>query len=196
MIPAHPNRRRGAFLALALALGLAGAARADEPAGRIRFQARNSIVTADGEFRRWRIRSAEIDEATPARSAVEVEVDLASIDTANAKRDDHLRTADYFDVATYPVAVARLTGFRPAGENAWTADVDLDLHGTKRRFPMTFRVVDRAARRIAGDVVLKRTDFGIGAPKNTLNPMSIDEDVPVRVEAVVPTAAVAAPAAP
>ena len=39
-----------------------------------------------------------IDEADPAKSTVEIEVKTASVDTANEKRDDHLRNQDFFKV--------------------------------------------------------------------------------------------------
>lgn len=43
-----------------------------------------------------------IDEANPAKSAVDVAIDVTSIDTRQEMRDNHLRSADFFDVATYP----------------------------------------------------------------------------------------------
>ena len=44
----------------------------------------------------------ELDEADLARSKVSVEIDAASIDTHEPKRDEHLRSADFFDVAQFP----------------------------------------------------------------------------------------------
>jgi polyisoprenoid-binding protein YceI len=168
--------------------GAAATAPADPP-GSIRFVAQNRVATADGQFRRWKIASARIDEADPAKSEVVVVVDLASIDTANPKRDDHLRNPDFFDVARYPTATARLTGFRAAGADRYAVDVELDLHGTRKTFPVEFRVTDRAARRYAAETKIRRTDFGIGAPFNGLNPLSVDEEVVLRVEGTVPASA-------
>ncbi|MBU6281836.1 YceI family protein [bacterium] len=192
-----------AALAAAFTLLLPVAARADEagakaaatvaadatPPGSIRFVAQNKVATADGQFRRWKVASAKIDEGHPENSEVEVVVDLASIDTANQKRDDHLRNPDFFDTARFPTATARLRGFRPAGPDRFAVDVELDLHGTKKSFPMEFRVTDRAARRYAAETKIRRTDFGIGAPYSSLNPLSIDEEVVLRVEGTVPATA-------
>ncbi len=163
------------------------------PPGSIRFVAQNRVATADGQFRRWKIASAKIDEQHPENSEVEVVVDLASIDTANQKRDDHLRNPDFFDTSRFPTATARLRGFRPAGPDRFAVDVELDLHGTKKTFPMEFRLTDRAARRYAAETKIRRTDFGIGAPHSSLNPLSIDEEVVLRVEGTVPTVSAPAP---
>ncbi|MFM7143070.1 MAG: YceI family protein [Alphaproteobacteria bacterium] len=171
------------------AAAAAGQASDETPPGSIRFVAQNRVATADGQFRRWRVASAKIDEAHPEKSEVEVVVDLASLDTANQKRDDHLRNPDFFDVAKYPTATAKLRGFRTAGPDRYAVDVELDLHGAKKTFPMEFRVTDRAARRYAAETKIRRTDFGIGAPHSSLNPLSIDEEVVLRVEGVVPPAA-------
>lgn len=187
-----------AFLLPSLALADGTAAPATAPAaadaaaappGSIRFVAQNRVATADGQFRRWKIASAKIDEQHPENSEVVVEVDVASIDTANQKRDDHLRAADFFEVARFPTATARLRGFRPAGPDRYAVDVELDLHGTKKTFPMEFRVTDRAARRYVAETKIRRTDFGIGSPHSSLNPLSVDEDVVLKVEGTVPTAA-------
>jgi polyisoprenoid-binding protein YceI len=44
----------------------------------------------------------EVDEEHPERSSVEVTIDASSVDTANADRDKHLRSADFFDVEKHP----------------------------------------------------------------------------------------------
>ena len=43
-----------------------------------------------------------VDEEDPQRSKVDVTVDIASIDTRQEMRDNHLRSADFFDAANYP----------------------------------------------------------------------------------------------
>jgi polyisoprenoid-binding protein YceI len=46
--------------------------------------------------------SVEFDEARPTRSSVDVQIEAASIDTRDEKRDGHLSSADFFDVVKYP----------------------------------------------------------------------------------------------
>ncbi len=174
-------------LAFVAAVAAPGAALA-EPPGSIRFTAKNLLSTANGEFHDWRIVSAVVNETDPGRSRVEVEVVLASVDTKNTDRDDHLRTEDFFDVAKFPVARVTLDGFRLEGDDAFVADVTVDLHGVIRAFPMRFRIADREARRITGEVTLDRTQFEIGEPHSRWNPLSIRNEVEVQVETTVPPA--------
>jgi polyisoprenoid-binding protein YceI len=56
-----------------------------------------------------------IDEATPANSKVDITIDVTSIDTRQEMRDNHLRSADFFDVASHPTGVFRSTGITVDG---------------------------------------------------------------------------------
>lgn len=78
----------------------------------IAFDCRIRTGVVRGTFRRWRITRAHVDEAHPERSEVDVEVDLASLDTGISERDRHLRGESFLDVERYPTAVARLRNFR------------------------------------------------------------------------------------
>ena len=64
-------------------------------------------------------------------SSVIATVDLTSIDTGNEQRDNHLRSADFFEVEKYPTMTYRSSGLRPNGEN-WIVDGELTLHGVTR----------------------------------------------------------------
>jgi polyisoprenoid-binding protein YceI len=146
----------------------------------------STLGESAGIFRRWRIVRAVIDEQHPERSEVEVSVDLESIDTENADRDRHLRSAKFFDVEHYPTARAIVGGVRVDAADRFTAAVRLDLHGRSGSFPMQFDVVDRAARRVHGRATIRRLDFDVGPPSGWLNPLNIRNEIEVEVEVVVP----------
>lgn len=62
----------------------------------------------------------------------EARIDASTIDTGIRKRDNHLRSADYLDVATYPTISFRGTTFRPVnahGRAGWIVQGDLTIHG-------------------------------------------------------------------
>ena len=66
------------------------------------FHVRHMMVSkVHGRFQGW-TGALEIDDADVTRSKVTVEIDAATIDTREPKRDEHLRSPDFFDVATFP----------------------------------------------------------------------------------------------
>jgi polyisoprenoid-binding protein YceI len=73
----------------------------------------------------------------PARSSVTVEIDMASVHSGDATRDDHLRSADLFDVAAHPTATFRSTGVVLEGTSGRLAG-ELTLKGVTR--PVTLEV--------------------------------------------------------
>jgi polyisoprenoid-binding protein YceI len=68
----------------------------------------------------------------PGASSVEVSVQLNSVDTRDAKRDEHLRSADFFTTDQHPTMTYRSTGVRHDGDNRWLVDGDLTLLGVTR----------------------------------------------------------------
>jgi len=72
----------------------------------------------------------------PAQSAVEVQIDVASIDTRDAGRDEHLRSADFFDVEAHPTITYRSTSVRPEGRD-WHVEGELTVRGVTLSVPLT-----------------------------------------------------------
>lgn len=66
-----------------------------------------------------------------ARSSVDVQIDVASISTKNSGRDDHLRSADFFDVEQFPQMTFRSTEVRGEAED-FTVVGELTLHGVTK----------------------------------------------------------------
>jgi len=175
------------WLALtALAVLTAGLAEADAlTPGTLEFTGENRIVTAQGTFREWRIVESSVDLDDLSESFAIVEVDLASVDTGIERRDAHLRNADFFEVETFPVATVRVHSPRSAGATAtgrprFTVQFDIDLHGVQKTIEGEL-ILDRTEDAIfEGKLVVRRTDFGVGAEPNRWNPMSIGDEIPIR----------------
>jgi polyisoprenoid-binding protein YceI len=108
------------------------------------------------------------DPVRPERSSVSAVIEVKSIDTGSAHRDEHLRSADFFDAERFPRIVFQSRRVRQAGA-ALAMTGPLTMHGVTREVTVRFRplaapVADPHGSNIAvfaGEVKLARKDFGI-----------------------------------
>lgn len=104
----------------------------------IEFTAKHMMVTnVKGRFNSFS-GDAHLDEQNPANSKVDVTIDLASLTTGNEGRDNHLRSADFFDVEHYPTATFRSTKVEQRGEDRLRVIGDLTIRGVTK--PVTLDV--------------------------------------------------------
>jgi polyisoprenoid-binding protein YceI len=73
-----------------------------------------------------------IDEEHPENSWVEAEVDAASINTRDAKRDGHLKSPDFFEVEKFPKITFKSTKVEHVGDQEYRVTGNLTLHGVTR----------------------------------------------------------------
>jgi polyisoprenoid-binding protein YceI len=71
----------------------------------------------------------------PRESSVTAEIDLASINTGNEQRDAHIKSADFFEVETYPTMTYKSTSVR-VEDGEYILDGDLTLKGVTKRVPL------------------------------------------------------------
>lgn len=109
----------------------------DAAHSHVGFSVRHMVVsTVHGGFGKFS-GTLNVDEANPANSSVEGEVETASISTNDANRDNHLRSADFFDAEQYPTITFNSTSIEKSGDDYKVAG-DLTLHGVTK--PATFTV--------------------------------------------------------
>ena len=109
------------------------------------------------------------DAARPEAAEIRAEIDAASIHTHVAQRDEHLRSAEFFDVANHPKLTFRSTGIRVIKDGELEVLGDLTLHGTTR--PITLTVIDVTGEQkdhngktrigASATATIKRSDFGM-----------------------------------
>jgi polyisoprenoid-binding protein YceI len=88
------------------------------------------ISSVEGKFKKFEGRIQIEDDFL--KSKVSTAVDIASIDTGVSKRDDHLRSADFFDAQKHPQMTFESTSISGTPE-AFKLEGDLTLHGVKKR---------------------------------------------------------------
>lgn len=109
----------------------------DPAHSQIAFAVKHMMVTTvRGRFDRFEV-DVDLDESDPTKSSVVARIDAASINTGADARDQHLRSADFFDTAQYPEITFRSTGIERHGDDAKVYG-DLTIRGETR--PITLDV--------------------------------------------------------
>jgi polyisoprenoid-binding protein YceI len=117
---------------------VAGTWSIDPVHSQVGFIARHMMVSkVRGQFRTYSGTIVTGDD--PLDSSVTAEIDLASIDTGNEQRDNHIRSADFFEVETYPTMTYRSTGVRRHGDG-YILDGKLTLKGVTKEVPLALDI--------------------------------------------------------
>jgi len=134
----------------------------------IGFKVRHMMVSkVRGRFTKWS-GSLEIDEANPAASKVELEIDVASIDTQEPQRDAHLRTGDFFEVEKFPTITFKKTAAERVSGDKFKLTGDLTIRGVTKSITLDVEHNGRAAHPQMGEKTgysahgsISRKDFGL-----------------------------------
>jgi polyisoprenoid-binding protein YceI len=150
------------------------------------------VATVRGRFTRFQ-GAVRLDPDQPEATIVEVEIDAASVDTREKKRDEHLRSADFFDVATYPAIIfrgTRVEPFSPARHDRWLVAGDLTIHGVTHPVKLTVEQTGENRDSWPGELLsfsaktlISRKAFGIGldSPLDGSG-LLIADDVAIEIE--------------
>lgn len=125
------------------------------------------VSTVTGRFKSLRGRIL-LDEPAIERSSIEAEIDVASVDTGTAERDNHLRSADFFDAASHPRILFRSKAIHLEDKESGTIEGEVTIHGVTR--PVTLAVAydgeirdpwGNRRRGYTATATLYRKDFGM-----------------------------------
>src|SRR5262249_14189454 len=138
----------------------------DPTHSEIGFSVRHAMITTvRGQFTEYQGR-LHLDGTDPAKSAAEVTIKVASIDTNQAQRDEHLRTGNFFDVASYPEINFSSTAVEFTGDDSYRLTGDLTIKGVTK--PVTIDFIFNGAAKDAygnervgfeGSVTVDRTEW-------------------------------------
>jgi polyisoprenoid-binding protein YceI len=130
-----------------------------------------------------------VDASDPSKSSIEVTIATESIDTAVTARDNHLRTADFFDAAKYPAIKFKSTKIRKTSKG-YEAEGDLTIKDITKPVTIPFQVYGPVADAqggsrlgvVAEPITIRRQDFGVGAQqKLPSGAESISDEVSIRL---------------
>ena len=107
------------------------------------------------------------DAALLQNSAIEITIATESVDTGAEKRDQHLRSNDFFNAKQFPVITFKSKSISSKGGNMYSVTGDLMLHGVTKEITADFEFIGeietRRGRRIGGEAMftIKRSEFGM-----------------------------------
>jgi polyisoprenoid-binding protein YceI len=117
------------------------------------------------------------DPDKPSETAIDAAVEVNTVNTNDEKRDTHLKSADFFDVAQYPVMTFKSKRVESGGATEQKVTGDLTLHGVTKEVTLTVDEVSAEAKDPWGNTKIgatvkgkiKRSDFGLSwnAPLET-----------------------------
>jgi polyisoprenoid-binding protein YceI len=153
----------------------------DPSATRVAFSVSNlTVAHVDGTFR---LASGHVtlDDADPSRSTIEALIDAASVDTSEPRRDAHLRSADFLDVARYPTITFRSTRIERADGGHWKVTGDLTLLGTTRSVLLDVdrSTADGVRSSVHATTTIDRRDFGM-----TYSGFAVGKQIAITIDAV------------
>lgn len=123
--------------------------------------------TVRGRFSRFS-GSIMADAGDPTNGSVSIEIETVSISTGDEKRDEHLRSADFFDAAKYPSITFTSTSVESKGSDRYLVVGDLTMHGETNQIEMdtTFNGSGKSpfGMEVAGytaETEINRVDYGL-----------------------------------
>lgn len=131
------------------------------------FIARHAMVTkVRGSFTDFT--GSVTTEENLQNAAIKVDIDVASVDTRNSDRDNHLRTSDFFDAEAFPKMTFESTSVEAKGDDVLTVTGDLTIKDVTKSitidFDFTGEVLDpwgQTRLGFEGSTTINRKDFGL-----------------------------------
>lgn len=140
----------------------------DPSHSRLGFVARHAMVTkVRGGFNSFS-GAATLDAENPAASRADLTIEVASVDTRNAQRDEHLRANDFFDATTYPQIRFVSTSAERVDGDDYRLHGDLTIKDVTKAVAVDFEFTGLATdpfgnERVGfeGRTVINRKDWGV-----------------------------------
>ena len=161
--------------------------RFDQPRSTIGLTVHQFIGTTHGKFTKFDGK-IDIDREHPEKSSVTAKIDVRSIDTGIVKRDKHLRSPEFFDVAKFPEITFKSRNVRQTGQQSGDILGDLTMHGITKPITLHVKLLSpmsgdtKETRWAVATEPLKRSDFKLMFSQGTEAISGINQTVAVNIE--------------
>jgi len=115
-------------------------------------------------FSSFKVTKAKFDPKVVEGGTATIEIDLNSLKSPSEKRDAHLKSEAYIDIAKFTTITIDIDNVKKKDGAVYTADANVKFHGVEKKLPVTFEVIDTQADsiRIKADQAFERGDFQLG----------------------------------
>jgi polyisoprenoid-binding protein YceI len=145
----------------------------------VTFEIKNMGFNTSGNFGGVQA-DIKFDAAKPEVSSIEATANVNELNTGNDGKDEHLKSADYFDVATYPKITMKSVTIKHKSGSNYVGKFNVTIKNKTRLMDMPFTYTESGnTADFNGVLKLKRSDFGIGGSS-----MVMADDVTVTIEVV------------
>jgi len=144
----------------------------------VTYEIKNMGINTSGKFKTLEANIA-FDQNNLAASSIEATVDVNSIDSDNAMRDNHLKAEDYFDAAKYPKITMKSTSFKKKVGNNYVGIFNVTIKGKTKSVEVPFTYTESSnVALFKGSFKINRKDFGVGG-----NSMVLADDAIIEIMA-------------
>ena len=162
----------------------------DSERSTIGFRVHQFLGATNGKFTQFSGR-IELDRERPESSSVSARIQVNSIDTGIKKRDEHLRSDEFFNAAKYPQIIFKSRSVKRTGSQTGDIIGDLTMHGVTKPITLHVKLVSSSSetnrtRWSVSAEPLKRRDFGLmfGKTAEALSKISQEVAVNIEIEAI------------
>ncbi|TAK36610.1 MAG: polyisoprenoid-binding protein [Saprospiraceae bacterium] len=143
----------------------------DKAHSAITFNVTHLFTPVEGRFQKFED-NFFFDPENLQESKASFTIDVASVNTQETKRDNHLQSADWFDAQKFPSIKFASTRFEKKGDNSYVAYGKLTIKDVTKDVALPFKVLGIAdhpmmkgakAMSIQSEIALNRNDYGVGA---------------------------------
>lgn len=178
-----------AVAALATAAG-AETYKIDTVHSSVEFSIRHLVSRTTGGFNDF-AGTISYDPAKPEATKIEGTIQVASIDTRNAKRDGHLTSPDFFDAAKYPTITFKSTKAMAHDDHLMVTG-DYTMHGVTKQITLMVEVLGTGTHPmakkpvigLATETVIKRSDYGVNSWTDVAGVLGDEVKVALTIEAI------------
>jgi polyisoprenoid-binding protein YceI len=158
----------------------------DQANSRIGFAVHQFLGTTNGKFAKF-AGKIEIDREHPENSSVMVTIDVRSIDTGIQKRDDHLRSPEFFDVDKFPEIIFKSRSVKQTGPKSADIAGEFTMHGVTKPITLHVKLITpmnetRRTRWTVTTEPLKRRDFNLMFSSGAETISGISQSVAINIE--------------